>query len=260
MSLLFFDIAFIKNFLSGSFEIFPESFALLVLIVIVVVIINACLLAIFCLVGAALLKCMQIASGYLQQQKRKAHENAEALLENARKESLRIVEEAGKKSGELLGQTQAVKEVLQTQLAHALEEFYQKETERVGRIAQDLITTYRTMIESSKQQYHNMAEAVIKEIAGDAQRSIKEFGESLKDQTIRYEGTLKQQTQDGFISAQKEISDYKRESLRHAENAIYHILDFVAKSVFGKALNLEDQQDLVIHALQEAKQQGFFEV
>ncbi|MEK7083063.1 MAG: hypothetical protein AAB972_02735, partial [Patescibacteria group bacterium] len=86
-------------------------------------------------------------------------------------ESLRIVEEAGKKSGELLGQTQAVKEVLQTQLAHALEEFYQKETERVGRIAQDLITTYRTMIESSKQQYHNMAEAVIKEIAGDAQRS-----------------------------------------------------------------------------------------
>lgn len=248
-------------------EIFTQSSTLIeripmgiVFIAIAIVIINACILMIFSLVGAAFLKRMQVASGDLEKQKREAHEKAEALLENARKESLRIVEEAGKKAGELLGQTQVVKETLQTQLAHALEGFSQKETERVGQIAQDLIMTYRTMIESSKQQYDNMIETVIKEMAGDAGRSMKQFEESLKDQTTRYEGVLKQQAQEGFTLAQKEISDYKRESLRHVEDAIYRILNLVAKSVLGKALNLEDQQDLVIHALHEAKQQGFFEM
>ena len=62
------------------------------------------------------------------------------------------------------------------------------------------------------------------------------------------------------MSAQKEISDYKRESLRKVEDALYRILNLVTKSVLGKALNLEDQQDLVIHALNEAKQQAFFEI
>lgn len=237
----------------------PEPFALIVLMAIAVVIINTCLLAVFAFVGAVFLKRMQIASGDLEKQKREAHEKAEALLENARKESLRIVEEAGKKADELLGQTQAAKETLQTQLAHAIEEFSQKETQAHGRMAEDLIASYRIMIESGKQQYNAMVEAVIKEMAGDAGRSIKQFEESLKDQTMHYEGALKQQIQDGFMSAQKEISDYKRESLRHVEDAIYHILNLVAKSVLGKALNLEDQQDLVIHALREAKEQGFFE-
>jgi F0F1-type ATP synthase membrane subunit b/b' len=260
MSLLFFDIAFIKNFMSAFSGAVPESFALIVVTAIAMVIINACLLTIFGLVGTVFLKRMQVASGDIEQQKRKVYEDAEALLEKARKESLRIIGEADKKASELLQQTQAVKGTLETQLTHVLEEFSQKETERVGRVAQDLITSYRTMIESSKQQYDNMVEAVIKEMASDAQRSIKQFEESLKDQTMRYEGVVKQQAQDGFISAQKEITDYKRESLRHVEDAIYHILDLVAKSVFGKALNLEDQQDLVIRALHEAKQQGFFEV
>ena len=260
ISLLFFDIAFMKDFISIFSQVVPESSILIMLTAIATVIINACLLVIFGSIGTVFLKRMQIASGDVERQKREAREKAEALFENASRESLRIVEEAGKKASEMLGKTQTVKETLETQLTHAIEEFSQKETERVGRIAQDLVITYRAMIESSKQQYDNMAEGVMKEMADDARRSIKQFRESFKEQTIHYESALKQQAQEGFMSAQKEINDYKRESLRHVENAIYNIINLVAKSVLGKALNLEDQQDLVIHALHEAKQQGFFEV
>lgn len=260
MLLSFFDLTFIRGFISGVVSAVPESFALLFLMVIAIVMINAFLLAIFGLVGAAFLKRMHIASGDLEQQKKQAYEKAETLLENARKESLRLVDEAGKKAGEMLAQTQAAKETLETQLARALQEFSQKETERVGHIAEDLITAYRAIIESSKQQYGDVADVMAKEMTSNAQRSIKEFAEFLKDQTTRYEGTLKQQAQEGFMLAQKEISDYKRESLRHVEDAIYRILNLVAKSVLGKVLSLEDQQDLIINALNEAKQQGFFEV
>jgi len=256
----FFDINFIKSLISSSVSVIPGSLALLFLMVITIVVINVFLLAIFGLVGAAFLRRMHIASGSLEQQKQQAHEKAEALLENARKESLRLVDGAGKKAGEVLAQTQVVKEALEAQLTRAIQEFSQKETDRVGHIGEELVIAYRAMIESSKQQYSDVAGAVTKEMASDAQRSIKQFGEFLKDQTTHYEGTLKQQAQEGFMSAQKEISDYKRESLRHVEDAIYLILNLVAKSVLGKVLSLEDQQDLIIHALNEAKQQGFFEV
>ena len=77
---------------------------------------------------------------------------------------------------------------------------------------------------------------------------------------MRYEGALHEQIQAGFMSTQKEISDYKRESLRKVEDAIYRILNLVSKSILGKALSLEDQQDLVVRALDEAKKQGFFEL
>lgn len=260
MLLSFFDINFIRDLISGVVSAIPGSLALLFLMVIAIVIINAFLIVIFGFVGAAFLKRMQIASGNLEQQKQQAYENAEVLIENAKKESLRLLEEAGKKADEILSQTETIKETLETQLAHALQEFSQKETERVGRIAQELVAAYRAMIESSKQQYGDAAGAAVKEMASHAEHSIKQFDEFLKDQTTRYEGTLKQQAQEGFMLAQKEISDYKRESLRHVEDAIYRILNLVTKSVLGKVLSLEDQQDLIIHAFNEAKQQGFFEV
>lgn len=260
MLLSFFDLGFIESLVSGVASAIPESLALLFLMMIAVVLINVFLLAIFGLVGAAFLTRMRIASGDLEQQKKQTHEKAEALLENARKESLSLVSEAGKKAGEMLAQTKVAKETLETDLVRAFQEFSQKETDRLGHVAQDLVTTYRTMIESSKQQYGDAAGAVTKEMAGHVERSIKEFQEFLKDQTTHYEGTLKQQAQEGFMSAQKEISDYKRESLRHVEDAIYRILNLVAKSVLGKVVSLEDQHDLIIHALNEAKQQGFFEV
>lgn len=260
MLLSFFDLTFIRSFISGVVSAVPESFALLFLMVIAIVMINVFLLAIFGLVGATFLKRMHIASGNLEQQKKQAYEKAEALLENARKESLRLVGEAGKKASEILAQTDVAKEALETQLTHAFQEFFQKENERLGRVAQDLTAAYHAMLESSKQQYSDAANAATKEMTDDAKRSIGQFQEFLKDQTTHYEGTLKQQAQEGFMSAQKEISDYKRESLRHVEDAIYRILNLVAKSVLGKVLSLEDKQDLIINALNEAKQQGFFEV
>jgi len=246
--------------MSHVVAVIPQSLAVLFIMVIVVVIINLCLLAIFGLVGAVFLRRMHIASGDIEQQKREIHQKAEVLLENARKESLHIVEEANKKAGELLQQTQIVKETFETELAVVLQEFSQKETERVGHISEELIKNYRVMMESTKQKYGDAMLMAAKEMADTAQGSLTQFQEYLKDQTTRYESTLKQQTQTGFMSAQKEISDYKRESFRKVEDAIYRILDLVSKSVFGKAVSLEDQQDLVIHALDEAKQQGFFEL
>ena len=270
MSLLFFSqminstinsmINSASNGVSGLFAATPQSVGFLFMLAVGILFINAFLLAGFGVVGAAFLKRMQISSTDLEREKREAHEKAEVQLEIARKESLLIVDEANKKAGRLLEQTQVVKEQIETQLAEAIRQFSEKERERVAHVSTQLIDAYRTMIESTKQQYGTAAAGTAKEMADTAQKSLKEFEQYLKDQTTRYEGTLKEHVQAGFMSAQKDISDYKRESLRKVEDAIYRILNLVTKSVLGKALSLEDQQDLVIHALTEAKQQAFFEI
>lgn len=260
MLLSLFDISIIGNMMQAISAVFPQSLAILFLMATAIIMVNICILVIFAFVGNAFLRRMRIASGDLEQQKQEAHKQAEILLENARKESLHIIEKSSKKADELLQQTEVTKEMFESHLAHVLEGFSQKETQRITHLSEEFLNLYRATIESSKQQYVTTVETTVKEMATHTHESLKQFEEFLKDQTTRYESTLKQQVQTGFMSAQKEISDYKRESLRKVEEAIYRILNLVTKSVIGKALSLEDQQDLVIHALDEAKQQGFFEL
>ena len=170
------------------------------------------------------------------------------------------MEETNKKATELLKQAQTIKETVSADFSEALRVLSQKEDERVGEVAGDLIRIYRAMMESMREQYGTIIRATAKEMGDSGQQSIRQLHELLKDQTTRYEGVLKQQIQEGFMSAQKEISSYKHESLRKVEEAIYRILNLVSKSIIGKVLSLEDQQDLVIRALNEAKQEGFFEL
>lgn len=257
-SLFNFDAVFAV--FSGLFTPPSEWLFALFLLVVMVLLVNVVLLIIFAIVGSAFLTRMHIASGDLEQQRRDAHEKSEFLLERARHESLRIVEEANKKAGELIQQTQAVKNTFESEIDSHLKDFSKQETERVAAASRQMIDMYRQMLESSKQQYGSAMASTAKEMAGDAQKSIQIFGEFLKEQTVRYEGALHEQIQAGFMSTQKEISDYKRESLRKVEDAIYRILSLVSKSVLGHALSLEDQQDLVVRALDEAKKQGFFEL
>ena len=241
-------------------SIIPQSSGLVFLLGVTIVMVNAFLLVAFAAIGSAFLIRMKTSSGELERQKREAHEKAELLFENARKDSLRIVEEANKKAGELLQQTQAVKNTFESEVVSHLKDFSEKEKERIATASREIIDAYRQMIESSKQQYGSAMASTAKEMANDAQKSVQVFGEFLKEQTVRYEGALHEQIQAGFMSTQKEISDYKRESLRKVEDAIYRILNLVSKSILGKALSLEDQQDLVVRALDEAKKQGFFEL
>lgn len=261
MSLSFFDPIFLSDVFSTAFA-GPASLpvSVLFLMSIAVVIINLFLLVAFGMTGAVFLKRMSISSGELEEQKRQAYEKAEGELESSRKESLRIVEEANKKAGELLQQTGVTKQAIETELTRLMQDFAQKETQRVGDVSTELIGAYKAMMDSTKQQYGSAMAATAKEMAGTAQQSLTLFEQFLKDQTTRYEGTLARQVQEGFMSAQKEISDYKRESLRKVEDAIYRIINLVTKSVLGKALSLEDKQDLVVHALDEAKKEGFFEL
>ena len=238
----------------------PEFLPLLFLALAIVLVINIFLLILFVFAGLAITKRMAVSAKDIEQQKHEQYQKAETLLTQARQESLHIVEEANKKAGELLQKTQVVQEAIEKQLSQEIKEFSQKERERVVQISTKLIEEYRNMIESTKQQYGTAVASTAKEMADVTKQSLKEFEQFLKDQTTRYEATLKEQVQQGFMSAQKEIGDYKRESLRKVEDAIYQILNLVAKSVLGKSLNLEDKQELVLHALNEAKQQAFFEI
>lgn len=250
----------IGNTIIAAINAIPTAFIPLFFLGAAIAVANGLFLFLFTVVGSAFLNRMKIGSGAIEQEKQEAHVMAEALLDEARKESLRITEKANKNAQEILARTQTIKESLDADLKATLEQFSRKENERVKEVATQMVDAYRTMMDSTKQQYTAAISSTAKEMADGAQRSLKEFEESLKNQTTRYEGVLKEQIQAGFMSAQKEISDYKRESLRKVEEGIYHILNLVTKSILGKALSLEDQQDLVVHALNEAKQQGFFEV
>lgn len=249
-----------NNIIAEIVSLIPQSSGLVFLLGTTIVVANIFLLMAFAAIGSAFLSRMRTSSGELERQKREAHEKAELLLENARKDSLRIVEEANKKAGELLQTTQAVKNTFESEVTSHLKDFSEKEKDRIVDASKQMIDAYRQMLESTKQQYGSTMASTAKEMASEAQKSIHIFGEFLKEQTVRYEGSLHEQIEAGFMSTQKEISDYKRESLRKVEDAIYRILNFVSKSVLGHALNLEDQQDLVVRALDEAKKQGFFEL
>ena len=76
----------------------------------------------------------------------------------------------------------------------------------------------------------------------------------------RYERLTDQGLEEWRRTLKEEIEKKKEIGLKRVEESIYRILFFVSKEVLGKSINLEDHQDLVVRALDDAKRQGFFDI
>lgn len=102
------------------------------------------------------------------------------------------------------------------------------------------------------QAFGNISENIKVEL----EKEMQTLRTSLAEEIIRSQGVAKKTVEEAYKKVDMEIDAYKELRKRQIDERIFEILTDIVTKVSGKSLKLEDHEDLVISALEEAKRQN----
>lgn len=185
-------------------------------------------------------------------------EPAEEIIKRANDQASQIIGEARNKAIEVLRSTELISHDSKEKLEKSIQTFLQQEVEHLGQTSDKLVQAYQDAGQEAKQDYLKTLETVSLAVTKDGHEVLARFREEAAEKLKRYRQAMEEQFEEGKAGAQKDIEKYKQEALGKVENSIYDLLLVISKKVLGKALHLEEQQEIVARALEEAKKEGFF--
>jgi len=153
----------------------------------------------------------------------KAREKAEELVRGARDKATEIIGEAKVDAGKW-------QEILDQELNKSLQE--------------ELVN------------YKNSIQSVSKQINEEVKSGVDDFKKVLEMETVGAEKAAAEKLKQEYAKVDKEAAEYRTQKFQKIEEEAADILQEVGKKVFNKVLDFNDQADLIIEALEKAKNQN----
>ena len=124
------------------------------------------------------------------------------------------------------------------------------------KLSYDLLNSYQKELTDLKENNIKMMNIISKDIENSTVAEFKDFKEILKKETFASQKIVESKIEDAYKVAQQEIEDYKLERIKKVEDKIYEMIKNVSTLVLAKSINLDEHEQLVLDALNKAKQEG----
>lgn len=129
---------------------------------------------------------------------------------------------------------------------------YEEIIKRASKKADEIILSSVSLDEKIKKSVQESYEkALQKELGKLNEKNINILNSVSKDIV----SMLKQRADEDYSKVKQELEEYKKERLKEIDENIYELLLSVSKETIGKTLSLEDHQELIIKALEDAKKE-----
>jgi len=189
---------------------------------------------------------------------REAERLADEIVNHAHREALRIAKKSNEEADSILKTSHAFRTEAEKKFEKTLEEFSVREAERLSRAAQDLLAAYRTALENSKKTYLGNIDIISGMLTKEAYGGVSDLLAFLKGEIARYMKITDSEIVEARRTIARDLAAYREDKLKKINESIYKILLLVSQEVFGHALKIEEQEELVLQALEEAKKENFF--
>ncbi|MBI2414268.1 hypothetical protein HYV31_00280 [candidate division WWE3 bacterium] len=190
--------------------------------------------------------------------KQNSYKQAAEILDKARKESLKIIAETNMRSRDVLGLIDNLAKESKRSLNLSLDTLAAKHEEALQKTSNELLSNYQDIIEKQKQESISVLDKVSSNIEKNADLQVDEFEDALERKTIEVEKLVEDKLDASYKKVEGEIAVFRDAQLKKATESIYDILHQVSIKVFGKVLSVEDHEDIVMQALNDAKNGNFF--
>lgn len=124
------------------------------------------------------------------------------------------------------------------------------------KLSYDFLNAFQKELIELKENNIKMMGNVSKDIENSVIAELKDYREILKKETYDSQKIVEGKIEEAYKAAEKEIGDYKTAQQKIVEAQIYDIIQNVSKIVLGKTLSLQEHEQLVIDALENAKKEG----
>lgn len=189
---------------------------------------------------------------------REAQRVADEIVSHAHREALRIAKKSNEEAESILKFSHLFRAEAEKKFAGTLEEFSLREAERLSKVAQDLLVAYRTALENSKTKYLGNIEKSSEILTQEAREGVHALLTFLKGEIARYMKITDSEIVEARRTVARDLSAYREDKLKKVNESIYEILLLVSQEVFGHALKIEEHEELILRALEEAKKEGVF--
>lgn len=171
----------------------------------------------------------------------------EKELAKAKVKADKLVADAILKAAEVLNEAQVTNSANEKVLADALATATTKITEKYSQ-------TLTQVGASADTQIGNLASQVKK----DTLTQIATFQTELEQQVVNFASQLKVSVDKAQSTADSQIAAYKQHKLAEFDSLVEAKVAQVSKDILGKSISASQHTELVIRALEQAKQEGVF--
>lgn len=175
-------------------------------------------------------------------------DTAAKIIDNAKNKALDIVAKANMSSN-------VASENFNEQAAKTAS----RQIKQLEKTTEEFTKLYEKVLHDLKFKNIEILQNVSEDIQTSALKEINSFRDSVERLTVSSEALVKKKIDSDYETAKKEIESYKENELKKIDNGIYALLEKISMLALGKALNLSDQEDLIIKSLEKAKKEGVFE-
>lgn len=191
----------------------------------------------------------------LEKEKENIHEEVIKILNKTHEKAFDIIAQAHKKAAEIIANTKTfskdtenlVKDELDTLSQHGLEEFQHS--------SGDLQKLYQQELEEAKKDSVNILGNISKDVANIAKDEVSDFKEVLQKETVESQKIVEEKIEEAYKNAEKSVEEYKTKQIEHIQEKLLDVVKDATEEIIGKSLSLDDHNDLVIQALEKAKQE-----
>lgn len=182
-------------------------------------------------------------------------ENERLRLQEHKKE-LEILEAARQKAAKIIAEAHFVADNTKQEFQEQLRIVSLNKTKDFENIASDFLKLYKQDLEDLKLNTIKIVNNITKDIENNTVMELKDFKEILKKETYASQKIVEGKIEEVYAETNKEIETYKEDRIKKVEDEIYNIIQNVASLVLGKAISLKDHEQLVVDALNKAKEKS----
>lgn len=157
------------------------------------------------------------------------------------------LEEASEKASQILSATQFVRSSIQEKIDRHLASLSEKSSVY---LKNELSKITESSINQTKKELEKIQQQTLEQ--------IKNFDKDIQKELADTHTSVNSEITNRLQQVQKDLESYKEEQIALVDQKIKKTVVEISEEVLGKAISLQDQEKLVIDALEEVKKQGAF--
>lgn len=192
--------------------------------------------------------------------KDRAHTEALSILDEARNKALKIISDASAKADKALDAVDDLSSDSKKQLSEQMKTMVDQQEAILKNTSAEFLGTYKDVLQKQKQESLKSLEDASSKVESEIISEVGAFKDLLEAETIGTTKAVQEKVAKEYQEIEKELSLYKNRKLKEIDENIYDIITNVTKKVLGESLSIEDHQELIIKALEEAKRDNIFPI
>jgi len=179
-------------------------------------------------------------------------------IEEARTKAVKIIDDANNQALDIVNKVTLSADVASENFKQDLARVSSAQIKEFEKATSNFTTLYSEILQDLKTKNVEVFQNVSKDIEVNTFEEIKNFKESMEKLTVSSQKEVKKKVDLDYEAFRKEVENYRKEELQKIDSGIYELLEKVSKLVLGKALSLDEHEDLIEKSLEKAKKEGVF--